>query len=219
MLILFDLVTTNGVTLVQSTRWLNLPVRHAFTTRLGGVSPTPYSSLNMAFHVGDQSVNVVENRARVCAALHMPPASLVAGEQVHGAQVRIVEAQDAGRGAGELETALPATDILVSATPGVALISFYADCVPLLLCDPVRRVIACAHAGWRGTLAQVGAVAVSVMSTHFGCAPIDVQVLMGPAIGPCCYVVSAQLAIDFQKAFGADVILVDIPPGGLQPVR
>ncbi len=202
---MFDLLQDDGVILVQSRLLGELAVRHAFTGRGGGVSSPPYDTLNMALHVGDAPESVGENRARACRTLGVPFAGMVAGEQVHGAAAYVAGAADVGRGAQTVETAVPATDILLTAAPGLVLTSFYADCVPILLCDPVRRVIASAHAGWRGALAEVGAVAVQAMRAHFHSQPGDIRAVLGPAIGPCCYQVAPAMAADFQRKFGADV--------------
>lgn len=162
-------------------------VAHAFTTRAGGVSPAPYESLNLGFHVGDDPGNVIANRERACRLLGTGLSRLVAGGQVHGNRVVTVDASLAGRGALSLEDALPGVDALVTATPGVLLSSYYADCVPLFFLDPVRRVVALAHAGWRGTVRRIGMATVRHMEQHHGCRARDILAAVGPAIGSCCY--------------------------------
>jgi len=162
-------------------------VAHAFTTRLGGVSLLPYDSLNLGLHVGDEPRQVVANRQRICTALGADMACLVAGEQVHGDQVITVTAADAGRGAASLADALPGVDALITGDSAVLLSSYYADCVPLLFLDPVRRVIALAHAGWKGTVQNIGAKTVHHMLEKHGCKASNILAAVGPAIGPCCY--------------------------------
>ncbi len=174
---------------------------HGFTTRTGGVSTGPYESLNMAFHVGDRPENVVENRERALYSLGVDPGCLVAGEQVHGDKVLIVGSSEKGRGALNHESALPGVDALVTKENGVALASFYADCVPLFFWDPVKGVAAMAHAGWKGTLLNIGPKTIKEMVLAFGCRPRDIIAGIGPSIGPCCYEVGEGVARAFYSVF------------------
>ncbi len=162
-------------------------VSHGFSTRLGGRGTSPYDTLNLAFHVGDRPEVVLQNRQLVCRALGAEISQMVAGQQVHGADLAVVSAGQAGRGALASETALPAVDGLLTNQPGLLLSAFYADCVPVFLLDPVRRAIALVHAGWKGTVARIGAGAVAKMSAVFGTDPADCLAGIGPSIGPCCY--------------------------------
>lgn len=168
-------------------------VAHAFTTRVGGVSLAPYSSLNLGLHVSDDPLKVVANRRRICSLLGLDVSNLVAGQQVHGDLVITVGAAEAGRGATSLDDALPGVDALVTSESTVLLSSYYADCVPLLFLDPVRRVIALAHAGWKGTVQDIGAKTVQHMVKNHGCIVEDILAAVGPAIGACCYEVDAPV--------------------------
>ncbi|MBX6342945.1 MAG: peptidoglycan editing factor PgeF, partial [Thermomicrobiaceae bacterium] len=112
---------------------------------------------------------------------------------VHGAAVRVVEPGDAGRGAHSFADAIPGTDALVTATPGLPIAVFCADCVPILLYDPRHRVVAAVHAGWRGTVANVAGRAVATMRERFGTQPIELLAGIGPSIGPCCYEVGEEV--------------------------
>ncbi|BAF60013.1 MAG: peptidoglycan editing factor PgeF [Pelotomaculum sp.] len=189
-------------------------VVHCFTTRCGGVSSGPYSSLNTAFHVGDSAENVRANRALACRALGIDPAGLVAGKQVHGDVVRAVERQDRGRGAFSDEDSLPDTDALVTGVPQLPLSAYFADCVPVFLLDPVKRAVALAHAGWKGTALKIGLKTVEKMSRIFGSNPQDCLAGIGPSVGPCCYEVDDRVMIPFRKAF-PDIgeIAVEAPAG------
>ncbi|MGI6083420.1 MAG: peptidoglycan editing factor PgeF [Limnochordia bacterium] len=180
---------------------------HAVTTRQGGVSSAPFDTLNVGLHVGDQPERVLENRRRICAAVDYDLQAWVSGEQVHGARCYHVTGSDAGRGAFEYSSAIPATDILITQTPGILLACLVADCVPVLLADPVNLAVGLVHCGWQGTLAGAAHVAVQTMSRAFGSKPADLMAVLGPGIGPCCYEVSEQLARTFQDRFGADVAL------------
>lgn len=189
-------------------------VVHGFTTRAGGVSEGPYAGLNTAFHVGDRAENVVSNRALACAALGIDHRRLVAGKQVHGDRIAVVGRRDAGRGALSCEDALPDTDALVTGTPGVPLASFYADCVPIFLLDPLRKVVALAHAGWKGTALKIGQKTVKKMAEVFGSDPGSCLAGIGPSIGPCCYEVDGRVMGPFQEGFaGFRKLACAVSPG------
>ncbi|NLA57710.1 MAG: peptidoglycan editing factor PgeF [Firmicutes bacterium] len=173
-----------------------------FSGRQGGVSKGAYTSLNLGLHVGDQEEHVVENRRRFCEALDIDLEGWVAAEQVHGNDVAVVGRKDRGRGAFSRVTALPAVDGLVTKEAGVWLTCYYADCVPLIFWDTRGRAVGIAHAGWRGTLAQVGMRVVEAMVETFCLGPKDIHVLVGPAIGSCCYSVGEELAVLFEEKFG-----------------
>jgi len=176
-------------------------VIHGFTSRAGGVSGGPLAGLNTAFHVGDRAENVLANRALACAALGVDHHRLVAGRQIHGDRIEVVGLREAGRGALSHADALPGTDALVTGTPGVPLASFYADCVPLFLLDPVRKVVALAHAGWKGAVLKIGLKTMRKMTAAFGSDPADCLGGIGPSIGPCCYEVDGRVMEPFRRSF------------------
>lgn len=173
-----------------------------FTTRHGGCSEGPYATLNLGLHVGDDPRRVLANRGRLGEILDYDPRKAVCGAQVHGTRVAVVGEKEAGRGAVSVEDALPGIDGLVTVTPGLPLLAFYADCVPLFLYDPVRRAAALVHAGWRGTAGHIAEAAVAVMKEKCGCRPGDLWAVVGPSIGPCCYRVGNETA----AAFGEDPV-------------
>ena len=174
---------------------------HGITTRHGGVSAVPYASLNLGLHVGDAAEDVIANRRRVCAALGVPFERYTLARQVHGSEIAWVGEEQIGAGRAALDDSLPDADGLVVARPGVLISVLSADCVPLLLYDPVQHVGAAVHAGWRGTAAGIAGVAVRYLAEHCGCQPRDLRVGIGPAIGPCCYQVSANVARQLSTAF------------------
>ncbi|BCJ86060.1 laccase domain protein [Effusibacillus dendaii] len=175
--------------------------RGCFTTRLGGVSTGVWDSLNLGLHVGDERENVVANRTLVAEQLDVPLEMWVCGEQVHGNRVTVVEQDDKGKGAYFYEQSLPGTDALVSHQPGLMLATFAADCVPMLLLDPVNTVIAAVHAGWKGTVKQVAGEAVKTMGERFGSRPQDILAAIGPSIDRCCYEVDQQVFLPFIEEF------------------
>jgi YfiH family protein len=167
-------------------------VPHAFTTRLGGRSLPPFDSLNLGRGVGDAPDAVRENRSRALAAIGRAIDDHVEASQVHGAESAVVDAAHRGSTVGGV-------DILASRDPGVVLAMHAADCVPLLLADPVRHAVAAVHTGWRGTAAGATLAAVRAMREAFGTRVGDLIAAVGPAIGPCCYEVDEPV----RRAFAS----------------
>lgn len=155
--------------------------RHAVTTRDGGFSSGEFASLNLAFHVGDDADIVRRNRRALAAQLGYDAQNLIAARQVHGAHCAVVDSSHAGRGALDWESALPATDAIVTAQTGLALLILVADCAPILLFDPRARVLSVVHAGWRGALAGVAAGAVAAMQ-QLGARATDIRAGIGPCL-------------------------------------
>jgi purine-nucleoside/S-methyl-5'-thioadenosine phosphorylase / adenosine deaminase len=148
-------------------------VTAAVTARDGGVSGGPYATLNLSLSVGDEPSSVLENRRRLAAALGVSLDDFVFARQVHRAGVRVVGDADRGSGARSLEDAIEGADALVTASPAIVLAILTADCLPVVLHDPVAGLLACVHAGWRGTAAGVTAAAVTAME-NLGSRPSDV---------------------------------------------
>lgn len=176
-------------------------VRHGFSTRLGGYSQPPFQSLNLGLHVGDDNESVLKNRRLFCKSLKINWQDLVAAEQVHGDAVHIVSLQDKGKGAASYVSALSATDALITNLPRLPLSTYYADCVPLFYLDPETPAIGLAHAGWKGTLAKIGAKTLLKMAEVFGSRPDRCLIGIGPSIGPCCYEVDEFILNKFKKHF------------------
>jgi len=180
-------ITTNDVTYMVSP---NITATHAFTTRYGGDSSGIFESLNLAIRVGDKPENVQTNYSRLCAALGITTDDIVCSRQVHGTHIRIVSHKDrcelflSDRG---LNSKPHQADGLITQTPGIALLVYAADCVPILLHDPVRKVIGAVHAGWRGTASGIAGIAVQKMESEFGCLAVDIKAAIGPCISKCCF--------------------------------
>ncbi|GBF33268.1 hypothetical protein DCCM_2367 [Desulfocucumis palustris] len=155
----------------------------------------------MAFHVGDRDEAVLENRRLMCRALGAEPGDMVAGKQVHGTEICRVTGRHRGKGARSLESAIPDTDGLVTAEPGILLSSYYADCVPVMLLDPVKKAVGLAHAGWKGTAGRIAAKAVQTLRECFGTDPGDCLAVVGPSIGPCCYEIDSPVLEQFKKSY------------------
>lgn len=160
---------------------------HAVFTRLGGVSLGPFYSLNVGNSVGDDLAAVAENHARVYAYLDLGAERMVTPHQVHSNRVVAVAEDSAGQ-------KLLSTDGLVTDTLYLGLLLRFADCQPILLYDPVHHALGLVHAGWRGAAQGIASRAVEAMQAAYGTEPQDLVAGLGPAIGPCCYVVGDNVA-------------------------
>jgi YfiH family protein len=165
-----------------------------FTSRLGGVSQEPFSSLNCGLHVNDMAEHVVINRERLAKALEMPFDSFTYAEQVHGKEIAIVTRAEKGMGRTSREDAIQARDGFVTNEKGLVLSALFADCVPLYFYDSVRGVIGLAHAGWKGTVLNIAEAILHAMNRTFGSKPEDIRAAIGPSIGVCCYEVDERVA-------------------------
>ena len=158
---------------------------HGFSTRLGGVSEGMWESLNLGVGRGDDPDHVRENYRRFFAAAGVKAGKSAMTNQVHGGVVRTVTTADLHD--NPCDKAGYEADGLMTDLPGVALIVYSADCIPILFYDPVRRVIAAVHAGWRGTAAGIATAAVQRMEAVYGCERGDILAAIGPGIGPDCF--------------------------------
>lgn len=177
-------------------------VRHIFSTRKGGVSTGQYSSMNTSFSGGDEFRNVEENYRRLCSAVGIDIKNLVLSAQTHTNNVRIVTKSDCGT--GYTKSSFCDVDGLITNESGVALVTQYADCTPLLFCDPVKHVCATSHAGWRGTVSKIGEVTVKKMVENFGCNTDDIIAAIGPCICQNCYEVDMPVYNAFVNS-GIDI--------------
>ena len=164
----------------------------AVTTRHGGVSPEPYDSLNLGLHVGDDPANVIANRERAAHAFGVDLDTTVFAHQVHGTGCTFVDGGDRGRGARGQHDAIVGTDIMVTTSDDVTLVMLVADCVPMVLIDPEAKVMAAAHAGWRGTADGVAANVVAAMAQR-GARPDRTVAYLGPAVSSAHYQVGADV--------------------------
>lgn len=170
-----------------------------FTTRQGGASAAPYNSLNMALHVSDDEEDVVANRKLLCEAIQMPFEAFTCAEQVHGHRVHHVVQAERGKGRLLRADAIVDADAIVTKEVDICLVSYYADCVPLLFVDPMKRVIGLAHAGWKGTVQQIAVNVVEQMMDRYQCDPKQIQVAIGPSIGKCCYEVDERVILPVEQ--------------------
>lgn len=185
----------------------SIPVDHAIFTRRGGVSPDPWASLNLGGTVGDERERVLANKRRVLEAFGRDPATLFEVWQVHSADVVLAREP---RRAAELTRA----DALITDSPNVTLLMRFADCVPILLADPVRGAIGLVHAGWLGTVRQAAAAAVRAMTSAFGSRAQDLVAGIGPSIGPDHYPVGEEVVGQVRGVFGDAADGMILPTNG-----
>jgi len=174
-------------------------VRHGYSTRLGGVSTGYCSTMSFSVKCGDEVWQVKENFRRMAEAVGVSPDSLVLTDQVHGDVVLPVTREH--RYDADGRTTLRGVDAVVTDQWDVTLVCFTADCVPLFFYDPVHKAIGLAHAGWRGTVQQIGRKTLEQMRASYGCDPADIRVVIGPSICASCYEVSEEVAEEFRKQY------------------
>lgn len=187
---------------------------HAFSTRLGGISKGYLASMNLGFGRGDDEKTVLQNYQIFCHATGFPIESLVLTAQDHHTNIRRVGRKD--RGAGILfPKPWQSVDGLITNDPGVTLCVFGADCVPILIVDPISHAIGVCHAGWRGTVGKIAAKTVFSMQREFGSLPQNLQAFIGPSIGPCCFEVDEPVEREFAalKTLGPETLIEKKPNG------
>ena len=193
--------TNEGVT------WLSFPaleetglVTHAFSTRMGGVSEGAYSTMNFSYTRGDDPEAVKENYRRMAKALKVDMERMVLTWQTHTTNVRLVTPEDEGKGVIK-DRDYRDVDGLITNRPGVTLVTFFADCVPLYFLDVKKKAIGLSHSGWRGTVNRMGKVTLEAMAQEFGTNPYDVTACIGPSICQDCYEVGPEVIEKFADAF------------------
>lgn len=196
----------NGICWEESTLLKDAGVCHGVTGRSGGVSEDPFRSLNLGLHVDDRAQDVLENRRRLCTLLGCDLQRLTTAKQTHEDHIVAVGPSEIGRGAGSYDDAFPHTDALMTNIPGVPLMMCIADCVPVIVFDPVKRACAVIHDGWRGTAKRLASKTVLAMELTYGSKPKDLLAYIGPSISKAHFEVSEDTAMTFQQlgpAYGA----------------
>ena len=209
---------SNGVAyftfpLLEQTRM----VRHAFSTRLGGASKGYFSTMNFSLTRGDNRDDVLENYRKMARILGTDVSKMVLSHQTHTTNIRLVTEADAGKGIWR-ERDYENIDGLITNVPGLTLVTFFADCVPLYFVDPVHHAIGLSHSGWRGTVARMGKCTLEAMHNAFGTEASDVYCAIGPSICQDCYEISEDVAVQFMQAFPGHTseILIDKGNGKYQ---
>lgn len=167
-------------------------VTACFTTRHGGVSKPPYTSANLAFHVGDDPRDILENHSRLAQRIGFERNTLIHMRQIHSDRVLVVDM------AMNFDTP-PECDALITDEPDTPLMVMSADCTPILLYDPIGRVIGAVHAGRAGALSAILPKTIERMAQIFGTRIKDIRISMGPSIHGCCYEINPQIAVDVEE--------------------
>ena len=193
-------ITKGDLTYVTFAPWEDSDMIHGFTTRYGGVSKEHLTSLNLGFNRGDDEDNVFENYSRVCAALGVDRDSLVLSKQVHETNITKVTKEHRGNGIN-FSNIFESVDGIYTTEKDITLVTHYADCVPLFFYAPKHEIIGMAHAGWRGTVGEIGRKMIECWVEEEGITPEDIQVVIGPSIGPCCFEVGDEVVSEFITKF------------------
>ena len=175
-------------------------VINGFSTRLGGASKGRFATMNFSYSRKDDPADVLENFTRMADTLGVERDRMVVSYQTHTTNVRRVTREDEGKGVIR-ERDYRNVDGLITDVPGITLVTFYADCVPLYLVDPVHHAIGLSHSGWRGTVRRMGQVTMDAMKEAFGTRPEDVTACIGPSICRDCFEVGEEVAEAFADAF------------------
>lgn len=174
---------------------------HGFSSREGGCSKQPYTGCNLGLTSGDKVEDVQANRIAFAEAVGILPSQVACGIQVHSTNIYTAGKADAGKGYLDVREAVPDTDGMVTNVPGVALITLYADCTPILYYNPVQQVIAVTHCGWKGTVGKIATKMIRRMEEEFGCQPADTLVAIGPSISQANYEVDEPVLARVREAF------------------
>lgn len=184
----------NKIKIYQNNLFHDENIEYGFTGRQGGFSETPFNGFNLAFHVGDDQKKVEKNRELLSHTINIDKNRITWASQVHGDNIFILKNEEDIGFIGEY-------DGIITKLKGIPLMTLYADCIPILLYDPVQNVIGSIHAGWKGTFLEIAGKAVSVMSKEFFSKPEDIKALIGPGICKDHYQVSEELLKDFRNKY------------------
>lgn len=190
----------NGVIYITFDKLDRAGVVHGFSTRIGGVSKGYLGSMNLSFHRGDDPDAVMENHRRFADAVGYDYRKLVFSDQVHKTDIYKVTEKDDGKGIMR-DTDIREIDGLMTNVPGIPLMTFYADCVPVFFYDPVKKVVAMNHSGWKGTVAKISRCMLSRLKEEYGTEASDLICAVGPSICKDCYEVSEDVAKQFMDAY------------------
>jgi YfiH family protein len=186
---------SNGLRAYQFELFQDCDIVQGIFTRRGGISPAPWASLNLGGTVGDERANVVENRRRIFAWAERPVESIFDVWQVHGTKVVC------SREPRPLDSPHQPADAILTDNPEITLFMRFADCVPIFLHDPQRKVVGVVHAGWKGTVNKIVAAAILAMQSEYNCAPENILAGIGPSISRSQYEVGLEVVEQVKLAF------------------
>lgn len=172
-------------------------INYFVTDRWGGSSSDPYSELNMSMNVGDCVDDVLYNRLLVARHAGLPLNRFVYASQVHSNHIEVIREEHLKKGTYAI---IKSTDGMITADRNIALCIMVADCVPVLLYDPVKKIVGAFHAGWRGLTDNIVPKGLKMMKEHFGVNPHSVKAFIGPSIGQCCYEIKSKVIEAVEKS-------------------
>jgi len=168
-------------------------VMAGFTTRIGGVSHTPFDTFNLGLHVKDNITDVITNRETLAKRLRFPLSQWVCAEQIHDKKVVKVTKKHVGLGVYNYEQGITGTDGIYTDNSNILLTLCFADCVPIYFFDPVKRLIGLAHAGWQGSVKNIASEIIQKWVINENVDPTNIKVVIGPSISECCYIVDDKV--------------------------
>ena len=171
-------------------------IKHAVSTRVGGVSRGIHQAMNLSYKVGDARVNVEENRTLLSKALGLNLNRIGYVDQVHSDRVLKLDANFTSDG-----SSLGEADGIITNEKNIPIMILVADCLPVLFYDPIHKAIGLAHAGWRGTVSHVAVKTLLAMGEAYGTKAAEVKAALGPCIGSCCYEVGKEVEKEFTNLF------------------
>ncbi len=179
-------------------------LKHAFSTRLGGVSKGPFCSMNLSNKTSDTKENIQENQRLFCKATGFSENTLVKPIMVHGKKIGVAKSENVGSG-NERPSDFPDTDGLITNISGVTLVTSHADCPSIFILDPIKRAIGLVHAGWKGTVQEIAKEAVNMLNSEFGSDPKEMICCIGPSICKNCFTVQNDVVEKFHAGDFIDI--------------
>lgn len=172
-------------------------INHFISTRINNRN----SEFNLSLYKTDKPEQVISNRKKLAGSVIVPFDMMVFQQQIHSTNIHIVSKGDDGKGTLKYDDGIPDNDAMITNEPGVCLNVMAGDCVPLVFYDPVKRVVAVAHAGWRGTYKRIAENTIRKMEKEFACVPSNIFAGIGPSISQKNYEVDGKVYAEFDKRF------------------
>lgn len=191
----------NGITFLTYNNLSQAGIHHFVSTRIGGESLSPWETLNLGLHVDDTPEIVIRNRKKLAEALGINLHHFVLAKQTHSDHITVADLSHRGKGAFSWEDAIDNCDALITENQETVVTINVADCVPVLLGDPVRNCVAAIHAGWKGTFQRIVQKTLMKMIETYQCDPQDILAGIGPGICQKCYEVNLELYAQFETEF------------------
>ncbi len=203
----------NGVPMLHFRKLKDFPwLYQGFSTRIGGVSSGIYESMNLSFNLLDSKEKVLNNFKIVSDTIGIPVDNIVYSKQTHTTNILQIDNSHKGMGIVR-DRNFDNIDGLITNLPEICLVTSFADCIPVIIADPVNRVIASLHSGWRGTVGNIARNAVDIMKKNYGCHASDLYGFIGPGICPDCYEVSSDVAGEFAGVYSDDEMALILQNG------